>query len=103
MTETPKHTIVEGRVFNRVDIPATGDWQLLEMKRFKVFILVHPNGRQAWFHERDLAAASTRVPNFRYTAEPLRDLQKLAKRGNLRPFHVDADFDPSTLALIGGS
>ena len=103
MMETPKHTIVDGRIFNRVDIPATGDWQLLEMKRFKVFILVHPNGRQAWFHERDLAAASQRIPNFRYTDQPLRDLQKLAKRGNLRPFHVDADFDPGPLALIGGS
>ncbi len=67
------------------------------MKRFKVCVLVHPNGRQAWFHERDLAAASLRVPNFRYTDQPLRDLQKLAKRGNLRPFHVDADFDPTNL------
>jgi hypothetical protein len=97
MTETFKHTIVQGRIFNRVDIPATGEWQLLEMKRFKVFVLVHPNGRQAWFHERDLAKASTRIPNFRYTNQPLRDLQVLAKRGNLRPFHVDADFDPTSL------
>ena len=100
MTGPAKHTIIDGRVFNRVDIPATGQWQLLEMKRFKVFILVHPNGRQAWFHERDIAAASTRVPSFRYTANPLADLHKLATRGKLRPFHVDADFDPTTLALI---
>lgn len=99
MSGPEKHTIVDGRVFNRVDIPATGDWQLLEMKRFKVFVLVHPNGRQAWFHERDLAAASLRVPNFRYTDQPLRDLQRLAKRGNLRPFHVDADFDPGPLLI----
>ncbi len=100
MSGPEKHTIVNGRVFNRVDIMATGDWQLLEMKKFKVFILVHPNGRQAWFHERDIAKASTRVPGFKYTAQPLVDLQKLAKRGNLRPFHVDADFDPTALALI---
>jgi hypothetical protein len=93
--ETPKHTIVDGRIFNRVDILATGDWQLLEMKSFKVFILVHPNGRQAWFHERDLAAASLKVPGFAYTSQPLRDLQKLAKKGGLRPFHVDADFNPT--------
>lgn len=99
MSGPEKHTIVDGRAFNRVDIPATGDWQLLEMKRFKVFVLVHPNGRQAWFHERDLAAASLRVPNFRYTDQPLRDLQRLAKRGNLRPFHVDADFDPGPLLI----
>lgn len=97
MSGPEKHTIVEGRIFNRVDIPATGEWQLREMKRFKTFILVHPNGRQAWFHERDLAAASLKVPNFAYTDQPLRDLQKLAKRGGLRPFHVDADFDPTNL------
>lgn len=103
MTETPKHTIIDGRVFNRVDIPATGEWQLMEIKRLKVFILVHPNGRQAWFHEEDLARASKRIPNFRYTAQPLRDLHKLAHRGGLRPFHVDADFDPGALAQIGGS
>lgn len=97
--QTPKHTFANGQVFNRGDIPATGNWQLLELKRFKVFILVHPNGRQAWFHERDLAAASTRVPNFRYTNDPLRDLHKLTHRGGCRPFHVDTDFDPSGLAL----
>lgn len=100
MSGPEKHTIVNGRIFNRVDIPATGAWQLLEMKRFKVFLLVHPNGRQAWFHERDISKASTRVPGFRYTAEPLADLHKLAHRGGLRPFHVDDDFDPTTLAMI---
>ena len=97
MNGPDKHTFVNGRVFNRVDIPATGDWQLLEMKSFKVYILVHPNGRQAWFHERDLKAASLKVPGFRYTDQPLLDLRKLAKRGNLRPFHVDSDFDPALL------
>ncbi len=29
MTETPKHAIVEGLIFNRADIPATGYWQRL--------------------------------------------------------------------------
>lgn len=103
MSGPPKHTMVNGRVFNRVDVPATGQWQLLEMKAFKVYLLVHPNGRQAWFHERDIAAASKKVPSFRYTADPLRDLHKLAHRGGLRPFHVDTDFDPTTLALINPS
>jgi hypothetical protein len=95
--QTPKHTIVEGKVFNRVDIPATGAWQLLQMDKFDVYVLVHPNGRQAWFHTRDLATASLRIPGFSYTNSPLKDLQRLAKQGNLRPFHVDADFDPTNL------
>lgn len=99
MTQTPKHNIINGQVFNRVDIPATGDWQLMEMKRFKVYILVHPNGRQAWFHERDLVAAVKRIgtDRFRFTDQPLHDLRRLAKQGGLRPFHVDTDFDPTAL------
>lgn len=91
MSEAPKFVIIDGQAFRQVEIPATGDWQLLRLESVKCYILVHPNGRQAWFHDEDLNKTTSRHPGFRYTSEPLRDLQRLAKLG-LRPFHVDADF-----------
>jgi len=93
-------TEVNGVPVSRLDIPATGEWQLLEMKRVEAYILVHPGGRQAWFLKADLATASLRVPAFRYTNNPLADVGHLAKYGDLRPFHVDSDFDPTSLASI---
>lgn len=100
MNGPPKIVMVNGQAFNRVDITATGQWQLMEIKSMGLYILVHPNGRQAWFHETDLARASLNVPGFRYSASPMNDLRKLATKGGLRPFHVDADFDPGSLAQI---
>lgn len=100
MTQGPKTVFIDGIAYNRVDIPATGDWQLMEIKSLGLYILVHPNGRQAWFHETDLARASLRIANFRYTNTPMADLRKLARQGDLRPFHVDPDFDPDTVATL---
>lgn len=92
----PEGFFVEGRLFKPVQLPATGDWQLFQIEKQEVVILVHPNGRQAWFHKADMAETSRLIPNFRYTENPLKDLRRLAKRG-LRPFHVDPDFDPGLL------
>jgi hypothetical protein len=84
--------MIDGQAFRQVEIPATGDWQLLRLESVKCYILVHPNGRQAWFHDSDLKEITSHNPGFRYTSQPLRDLKRLAHLG-LRPFHVDADFD----------
>lgn len=89
-------TIFQGQVFKPVVILATGEWQLLRMERHKCYILVHPNGRQAWFHDEQVNEVTRKHPNFRYSDKPLRDLAKLAEYG-LRPFHKDADFDPTAL------
>lgn len=98
MPETPKTTFIQGQAFNRVDIPATGQWQIMRMKSIKSYVLVHPSGRQAWFSEDDMNTVAAKLgSSFRYTAHPMRDLNKLAKHG-LRPFHVDDDFDPTGLA-----
>lgn len=83
-------------LFKPVTIPATGEWQLLEMNvgGTQCYILVHPNGRQAWFREDDIADTIRKnwaVGKFKFTDQPLRDLKKLADVG-LRPFHVDPDF-----------
>lgn len=85
-------------IFRPVTIPATGQWQLMEMKKLGCYILVHPNGRQAWFHKEDMNRVAATIPQFRYSAVPLNDLKRLGKAG-LRPFHVDADFDANALLL----
>lgn len=89
--------LVNGVPFNPVQIPATGAWQLRQLERFGVYILVHPNGRQAWFHEDEMNRVVRQLGSrFRYTDNPMNDLRRLAKAG-LKPFHVDADFDPGVL------
>lgn len=92
MAKTPEFTFINGKPFKPIEIPATGQWQLFQMSASKAYVLVHPNGRQAWFSEAEVVAIRMKNPRFRFTSNPLRDLEKLAKLG-LRPFHVDADFD----------
>lgn len=87
-------TFINGEAFKPVEIPATGKWQLLRMESVKSYILVHPNGRQAWFNDDQINEVRRKHPNFRFTNNPMRDLNVLAKYG-LRPFHVDEDFDPA--------
>lgn len=94
----PQFFMVVGQAFKSVEIPATGQWQLLRMESVKCYILVHPNGKQAWFNDDQVNEIRAANPRFRFTAHPLRDLNKLAKLG-LRPFHVDPDFDPGGLVL----
>lgn len=93
---TTQFVMIDGQAFQPVKAPATGAYQLLRMESVKSYILVNPNGRQAWFNDRDIAAVCQVNPSFRFTNNPLRDLNKLARLG-LRPFHVDADFDPTGL------
>lgn len=88
--------IVDGQVFKPVETIATGQWQILRLESIKSYILVHPNGRQAWFNDEQINEVLRKHPNFSFTSNPLRDLNMLAKYG-LRPFHVDADFDPTGL------
>lgn len=87
---------IDGELFKPVKIPATGEWQLLRMESVKSYVLVHPNGRQAWFSDNQMIEVSFRMPNFRYSDNPFNDLKRLIK-GGLRPFHVDSDFDPTGL------
>lgn len=91
--------IIDGTVFKPVKTIATGQWQILRLESIKSYILVHPNGRQAWFEDVQIAAIMRKHPNFKFTSNPLRDLNTLARLG-LRPFHVDADFDPTGLQDI---
>lgn len=90
---------INGQAFQPVEIPATGQYQLLRMESIKSYILVHPNGRQAWFNDDAINDIRAKNPSFRFTSNPLRDLNKMAKLG-LRPFHVDADFDPTGLSAV---
>lgn len=90
---------INGQAFKPVEIPANGRYQLLRMESIKSYILVHPNGRQAWFNDDAINDIRAKNPNFRFTNNPLRDLNKMAKMG-LRPFHVDADFDPTGLSAV---
>lgn len=90
-------TFIDGVLFKPVNTPATGQWQLLRMESIKSYILVHPNGRQAWFNDEQINEVRRKHPNFSFSAHPLKDLERLAKLG-LRPFHVDDDFDPTGLA-----
>lgn len=88
--------VIQGQVFTPVSIPATGEWQLRRLESIKSYVLVHPNGRQAWFNDDAINEIIRKHPNFRFSDKPMRDLNMLAKYG-LRPFHVDADFDPTGL------
>ncbi len=88
--------IMGGQVFKPVKTVATGQWQILRLESIKSYILVHPNGRQAWFNDDQINAILRKHPNFSFTSNPLRDLNVMAKYG-LRPFHVDPDFDPTGL------
>ena len=94
----PQFVMIGGEAFKRVDVVATGQWQLLRLESVKCYILVHPNGKQAWFNDEQVNEIRAKNPRFRFTAHPLRDLNKLAKLG-LRPFFVEADFDPTGLTI----
>jgi hypothetical protein len=86
----------QGRVYRPVKILATGQYQLMRMESLKCYILVSPDGRQAWFHDEQIREITQRNPSFRYTSNPLRDLNKLGSLG-LNPFHVDDEYDPPTV------
>lgn len=88
--------IIDGQVFKPVVTRATGQWQILRLESIKSYILVHPNGRQAWFNDEQINEVLRKHKNITFTDRPLRDLDVLAKHG-LRPFHVDQDFDPTGL------
>lgn len=89
--------IIDGQVFQPVAIPANGAYQLRRLESIKSYILVAPDGRQAWFDDESIGSVCAKNPKFRFTNNPLRDLNKLARLG-LRPFHVDADFNTDGLA-----
>jgi hypothetical protein len=97
MTDASKATIIDGQVFKPIEIPATGQWQLRRLETIKSYVLVHPNGRQAWFNDEQINAVMRKHRSFKFTDNPLKDINTLAGLG-LRPFHVDADFDPTGLA-----
>lgn len=94
----PQFIMIDGQPFRAVEIPATGEWQLMRLESVQCYILVHPNGRQAWFNDEQMNDITRKHRNFKYTDRPLQDLKTLIKLG-LKPFHVDADFDPTALAL----
>lgn len=85
-------TIIGGTIFKPVNIPATGKYQIRRLEAIKSYILVAPDGRQAWFNDDQINEVRRKHPNFKFTSDPLKDLNVLAKLG-LRPFHVDADFN----------
>lgn len=84
----------QGRIYRPVSIIATGQYQLMRMASLECYILVSPDGRQAWFHDEQIREITVKNPKFRYTNNPLRDLNKLGSLG-LMPFHVDEDYDLS--------
>lgn len=94
----PEFYFHNGRTYKPVNIQATGQWQLMRMEKSKCYILVHPNGKQAWFSDDQINEIVARNSTFHYTKNALRDLEKLAKLG-LVPFHVDADFDPTGFSV----
>lgn len=97
MTAVPQIIMFNGQGYKPVQIPATGAWQLMRLQSVKCYILVHPSGRQAWFHDDQINEIVVKQGGkFRYTSNALRDLQKLARLG-LVPFHTDPDFDPTAL------
>lgn len=85
-------TFIDGVLFKPVDTPATGQYQLLRMESVKSYILVSPDGRQAWFNDEQILEVRRKHPNFSFSSRPLKDLERLAKLG-LRPFHVDPEFN----------
>ena len=97
----PQFIMHHGRTYQPVNIPATGQWQLMRLESIKCYILVNPAGLQAWFHDDQVLAITQANPKFRYTSQPLRDLNKLARLG-LVPFHVDPDFSPDAVLAAGG-
>ena len=86
----------KGRVYRPVRILATGKYQLMRMNSLECYILVHPNGRQAWFHDQQIKEITDKNPRFRFTSNPLRDLNKLGSLG-LMPFHVDEYYVAPTI------
>lgn len=90
-------TIIDGQVFKPVVIPANGQWQIRRLESIKSYVLVHPNGRQAWFNDEAINEVMRKHRNLKFTDRPMRDLELMAKYG-LRPFHVDPDFDPTGLS-----
>lgn len=92
--KNPPEITFQGQIFKPVTILATGVYQLMRMESLKCYILVSPDGRQAWFHDEQIKAITVKNPSFRYTNNPLRDLNKLGSLG-LMPFHVDEDYDLS--------
>lgn len=84
-----------GRLYKPVNILATGVYQLMRMEKLQCYILVSPDGRQAWFHDEQIKEITIKNPRFRYTNNPLRDLNKLGSLG-LMPFHVDEEYDLSS-------
>ena len=99
MTEAPQFIMIDGRPFKRVDTIATGQVQLLRLESVKCYIVVHPNGRQAWVHDNQInEIVRQNAGKFRYTSNALNDLKRLIKLG-LKPFHVDPDFDPTALDI----
>lgn len=81
----------QGRIYRPVNILATGQYQLMRMESLKCYILVSPDGRQAWIHDEQIKDIQAKNPKFRFTSNPLRDLNKLFGLG-LQPFHTDSDY-----------
>ncbi len=86
----------KGRVYRPVRILATGQYQLMRMQSLQCYILVSPDGRQAWFHDDQIKEITDKNPHFRFTSNPLRDLNKLGSLG-LNPFHVDQEYIAPTI------
>lgn len=84
----------QGRIYRPVNILATGQYQLMRMESLSCYILVSPDGGQAWFHDVQINEITAKNPRFRFTNNPLRDLNKLGSLG-LMPFHVDEEYDLS--------
>lgn len=85
-------TFINGELFKPVNIPANGQYQLRRLESIKSYVLVAPDGRQAWFNDDQINEVRRKHPNFKFSDKPMRDLDRLAKLG-LRPFHVDPDFN----------
>lgn len=85
-----------GRIYRPVNILATGVYQLMRMESLECYILVSPDGRQAWIHDDQIKEIQVANPSFRFTNNPLRDLNKLFGLG-LQPFHTDEDYLPPSV------
>lgn len=97
---TPEFVMIDGRLFKRVVTLATGVPQLLRLESVKCYILVSPAGLQAWVHDDQINEVVRRAgSSFRFTSNAMRDLKRMIKLG-LKPFHVDAEFDPTFLTAV---
>ena len=85
-----------GRIYRPVSILATGVYQLMRMESLQCYILVSPDGRQAWIHDEQIEEITRQNSTFRFTNKPLRDLNKLFGLG-LQPFHTDDTYDEPTV------